>query len=307
MDTAPISRDKNTATGAAMQDTYRPVASALWMTGSIISFTAMAIAGREVAGQHDTFEIMAVRSAIGLVLVLAVGAATGQLHRISGARLGGHLVRNLLHFTGQNLWFLALGLLPLAQVIALEFTSPLWVVLLAPLILKEKLTSQRLFAAGLGFVGILIVARPDIGNINIGMLAALGAALFFALTTLLTKLLTKDLSLITILFWLTLMQLFLGIVTALADGQVRLPTAQTLPWLTLVGVAGLAAHLCLTTALSLAPASFIAPVDFVRLPLIAVVGAVFYAEPLSLPVFIGGGIILGAIWLNLRARPDFGA
>ena len=290
-----------------MQDTYRPVASALWMTGSIISFTAMAIAGREVAGQHDTFEIMAVRSAIGLVLVLAVGGATGQLQRIGSARLGGHLVRNLLHFTGQNLWFLALGLLPLAQVIALEFTSPLWVVLLAPLILKEKLTSQRLFAAGLGFVGILIVARPDIGNINIGMLAALGAALFFALTTLLTKLLTKDVSLITILFWLTLMQLFLGIVTALADGQVRLPTAQTLPWLTLVGVAGLAAHLCLTTALSLAPASFIAPVDFVRLPLIAVVGAVFYAEPLSLPVFIGGGIILGAIWLNLRARPDFGA
>ena len=284
-----------------MPDTYRPLAAALWMTGSIVSFTAMAVAGREVAGQHDTFEIMAVRSAIGLVLVLGVGAMTGQLHRISAARFGGHVLRNLFHFTGQNLWFLALGMLPLAQVIALEFTSPLWVVLLAPLILKEKLTAQRVIAAGLGFVGILIVARPDMGNIGIGVLAAAGAALFFATTVMLTKLLTKDEALITILFWLTLIQLGLGVGGALLDGAVRLPTAQTLPWLVLVGVAGVVAHLCLTTALSLAPASFVIPVDFVRLPLIAIVGALFYAEPLSLPVFLGGGIILGAIWLNLRA------
>jgi len=284
-----------------MPDTHRPLAAALWMTGSIVSFTAMAVAGREVAGQHDTFEIMAVRSAIGLGLVLGVGAMTGQLRRISAARFGGHVVRNLFHFTGQNLWFLALGMLPLAQVIALEFTSPLWVVLLAPVILKEKLTARRLFAAGLGFAGILIVARPDIGNIGVGVLAAAGAALFFATTVMLTKLLTKGEALITILFWLTLIQFLLGVGGALLDGAVRLPTAQTLPWLILVGVAGVVAHLCLTTALSLAPASFVVPVDFVRLPLIAIVGALFYAEPLSLPVFLGGGIILGAIWLNLRA------
>lgn len=292
-----------------MPDPHRPAAAALWMTGSIVSFTAMAVAGREVSGQHDTFEIMAVRSAIGLVLVLAVGAAAGQIGRISAARLGGHVVRNLFHFTGQNLWFLALGLLPLAQVIALEFTSPLWVVLLAPLILKEKLTARRLFAAVLGFAGILIVARPDIGTINVGVLAAAGAALFFATTVMLTKLLTKGEAMISIMFWMTLIQLVLGLAGALADGEMRLPTAQTLPWLALVGVTGVVAHLCLTSALSLAPASFVVPVDFVRLPLIAVVGALFYAEPLSLPVIAGGGIILLAIWLNLRAgsQPSVGA
>jgi len=292
-----------------MPDPHRPLAAALWMTGSIVSFTAMAIAGREVSGQHDTFEIMAVRSAIGLVLVLAVGGLTGQLHRISGARLGGHVVRNLFHFTGQNLWFLALGLLPLAQVIALEFTSPLWVVLLAPLILKEKLTAARLFAAALGFAGILIVARPDVGHISVGVFAAAGAALFFAMSVMLTKLLTKGEAMITIIFWMTLIQLILGVAGAVVDGAVRLPTAQTLPWLALVGLAGVVAHLCLTSALSLAPASFVVPVDFVRLPLIAAVGALFYAEPLSLPVFVGGGIILVAIWLNLRAgmQPAVGA
>ena len=283
-----------------MPDTHRPAAAALWMTGSIVSFTAMAVAGREIAGGHDTFEIMAARSAIGLVVVLAAGAMTGQLGRISRARLGGHVLRNLFHFTGQNLWFLALGLLPLAQVIALEFTSPLWVVLLAPLILKERLTAARLFAAGLGFAGILIVARPDPGALNLGVLAAAGAALFFATSIILTKRLTRGEAMIGILFWMTVIQLILGVAAALADGAVRLPTAQTLPWLALVGVAGVVAHLCLTTALSLAPASLVVPVDFLRLPLIAVVGAWFYAEPLSLPVFLGGGIILAAIWLNQR-------
>lgn len=278
-----------------------PRAAVLWMGGSIASFTAMTIAGREVSADHDTFEIMFIRSVIGLVLVLAVGAATGQLGRISRARLGGHVLRNLCHFTGQNLWFLAIGLLPLAQVIALEFTSPLWVIMLAPLFLGERLTLARLGAASLGFAGVMIVARPDFGNINIGVLAAAAAALFFALTSLMTKALTRGEALITILFWLTLMQMVFGLVTAMADGQMRLPTAQTLPWLSLIGVAGVLAHLSLTQALSLAPAGFVVPVDFVRLPLIAGVGAVFYAEPLNWQIFVGGAVILTAIWLNLRA------
>jgi len=282
----------------------RLLPAALWMTGSVGAFTAMAIAGREVSGVHDTFEIMAMRSAIGLVLVMAGGALLGRLGQIGRRRLSGHFLRNLVHFTGQNLWFWALGLLPLAQVVALEFTAPLWVVLLAPLILGERLTLPRLLAAGLGFAGILVVARPDIGHVSPGILAAAGSAICFALSMLLTKALTRGEALITILFWLTLMQLGMGLAAALIDGQMRLPTADTWPWLVLIGVAGVVAHLCLTTALSLAPASLVVPFDFVRLPLIALVGAAFYAEPLNLRVLLGGGIILAAIWLNLRAgRP----
>jgi drug/metabolite transporter (DMT)-like permease len=124
---------------------------------------------------------------------------------------------------------------------------------------------------------------------------------FFALTTLMTKALTRGEALITILFWLTLMQLLFGLATALWDGEMHLIDAATLPWLVLIGVAGLVAHLSLTMALSMAPASFVVPVDFIRLPLIAVVGAVFYAEPLEWPVLLGGAVILAAIWLNLRA------
>jgi drug/metabolite transporter (DMT)-like permease len=283
-----------------MSTPYRPLAAALWMTGAIASFTAMAVATRQINGAHDTFEILAYRSMIGWVIVLAAAVAMGQVRRINADRLGSHAVRNVFHFSGQFLWFWAITMIPLAQVFALEFTSPIWVILLSPLILGERLTTRKLVAAALGFCGILIVAQPDFARLDLGVLAAAGAAFFFAATTLMTKVLTKGEAIVGILFWLTLMQAGFGTLAMLADGQVALPTLATLPWLTLIGIAGVMAHLCLTSALSLAPASMVVPVDFARLPVIAVIGAVFYAEPVEATLFLGAGLIFLGIWINLR-------
>ena len=132
----------------ALRRSLRPLTAALWMTGSIFSFTAMAIAARSVSEVHDTFEIMMWRSVVGFCLVLAVAGVLGRLIEIRRERLGQHLMRNMIHFTGQNLWFWALTMIPLAQVFALEFTSPIWVILLSPLVLGEKLTRPRLLAPG---------------------------------------------------------------------------------------------------------------------------------------------------------------
>jgi drug/metabolite transporter (DMT)-like permease len=270
------------------------------MSGAIFSFTAMAIAAREISHIHDSFEIMAARSIIGLVLVLVIGRAVGQLSRISTQRLSGHFWRNMVHFTAQNLWFWSLTMIPLAQLFALEFTAPIWVILLSPLFLGERLTAPKLAAAGLGFAGILIVARPDLTNLSPGVLAAAGSALGFAATSILTKRLTRDEAIITILFWLTAFQAVFGILAAAYDGQVNWPTAETLPWLGLIGVCGVLAHLSLTSALTLAPASFVMPIDFVRLPLIAVIGAIAYGEAIDPYVLIGGLVIFSGIWLSVR-------
>lgn len=279
-----------------------PIKAALWMSGAIFSFTAMAIAAREISQTHDSFEIMAARSIIGLVLVLGFGLLSGQLARISTQRLSGHFWRNLVHFTAQNLWFWSLTVIPLAQVFALEFTSPIWVILLSPLFLGERLTRAKAFAAGLGFAGILIVARPDLTNLSPGVLAAAGSALGFAATSILTKRLTRGEAIITILFWLTAFQAIFGLLAAGHDGQVAWPTAQTLPWLVLIGICGVLAHLSLTTALTLAPASFVMPIDFVRLPLIAVVGALAYGEAIDPFVLGGGAVIFLGIWISIRAE-----
>lgn len=273
--------------------------AALWMLGSVGAFSAMAVAGKQVSGVHDSFEIMTVRSAVGIPLVLAL--ATKQMGAIRTERLGGHLLRNLMHFTGQNLWFWALSLIPLAQLFALEFTSPIWVILLSPLLLGEKLTPLRLLAAGLGFLGILIVTRPDVYNMNAGVLAAALAAVFFAATNIATKRLTRGQSIINIMFWLTTMQFGFGLIMTFYDGQVTWPTATTLPWLILIGICGVVAHYSLTSALSLAPASYVVPIDFLRLPLIAIVGALVYAEPIDPWVLGGGAVIFFGIWINIRA------
>ena len=269
------------------------------MTGAIGSFSFMAVAGRELAARFDTFEIMMYRSIFGVLIVVTVATLTRGWHKITTRDLGLHGLRNLAHFAGQNLWFYAVTLIPLAQVFALEFTTPLWVIVLSPLILGERLTSIRAWSAVIGFVGILIVARPEFGNLSLGMLCAAASAVFFALTAMFTKKLTRQHSILAILFYLTLMQLGFGLVAAGFDGDIALPTAATLPYLMLVGAAGLLAHFCITNALAIAPATVVMPIDFARLPVIAVVGMWLYAEPLDIWVFIGALIIFGGNYLNI--------
>ncbi|MGI1663296.1 DMT family transporter [Palleronia sp. KMU-117] len=277
----------------------RPGLAALWMTGAIVSFSLMAVAGRAVSGELDTFEIMMYRSFVGVVLVIGVAGLLGRLGEVTTRDLHVHGVRNLFHFTGQNLWFWAITMIPLAQVFALEFTSPIWVTLLAPLVLGERLTRMRLLAAVLGFLGILMVARPGAGDLSPGVTAAAASALCFAGSILLTKRLTRTETITCILVWLTVMQAGLGLLTAGWDGDIALPSSRTAPWLLAIGCAGLMAHLCLTNALSVAPASVVVPMDFARLPAIAVIGMLLYGEPLDAWVVLGALVIFGANYLNI--------
>jgi len=275
--------------------------AAAWMIGAISSFTLMAVAGRTVSAELDTFEIMLFRSLTGIAIVVSVAVATGRIKQIGRNRLALHATRNIFHFTGQNLWFYAITVIPLAQVFALEFTTPIWVILLSPLILGERITAVGLVSAAIGFVGILIVARPDPTNISWGLMAAAGCAVFFAMTAIFTRKLTQTETITTILFYLTVMQAIFGLVCAGIDGDIAIPSAATLPWVIVIGCAGLLAHFCLTKALSIAPASIVMPIDFVRLPTIAVVGMLLYQEPLEVWVFVGAALIFAANYLNISS------
>lgn len=275
------------------------VKAAFWMIGAIVSFTAMAIAGRAVSLDLDTFEIMMYRSLIGFVIVITVARAAGTLGQVTRRNLGVHTIRNLSHFAGQNLWFYSITAIPLAQVFALEFTSPLWVIVLSPLILGERLTRVRVLAASIGFVGILIVTRPNPETLEFGQLTAAIAAIGFAGSAVFTRLLTRTETITCILFYLTVMQAIFGVICAGFDGDIALPTAANLPWVVLIAFAGLVAHFCLTTALKLAPAAVVMPIDFARLPVIALVGMWFYSEPLDLLVLLGALVIFGGNYLNI--------
>lgn len=276
--------------------------AAMWMAGAIMSFLSMAVAGRALASELDTFEIMTYRSLTGVIIMVVVITLTGKWHRITTHRLGLHVLRNVAHFTGQNLWFFAITMIPLAQVFALEFTSPIWVLVLSPIFLAEKMTRRRALAALIGFSGILLITRPGAQALSPGLIAAALCAICFAGTIISTKRLTRDVPTICILFWLTVMQAVLGLVTGGLDMDFAVPSLELLPWAVLVGLAGLFAHFCVTTALSIAPATLVAPMDFLRLPSAAILGLLVYNEALDPFVLIGAAIIFGANYANIRGE-----
>lgn len=289
-----------------MTESARPLLAAAWMIGAILSFSSMAIAGRALSDELSSFEMMMYRSFIGLALVLAIGTVTGKLSEVRFDRLKLHGLRNLGHFMGQNLWFSALPLITLAQVFALEFTSPIWVVVFATLFAGERLSRPRVMALVLGFAGAMLVARPGIGGDALGLTLAALSAIGFAVSIVSTRMLTRTETTLGILFWLTVMQAVFGLVTTGWDGEIAWPSAAAWPWVTLIGCAGLLAHTCVTNALAVAPAIVVTPMDFLRLPAIAIVGALYYGEALNIWVFLGAAMIFAGnyanVWSETRQR-----
>ena len=268
------------------------------MIGSVCTMVFLAVAGRAAGAVHDTFEMMLYRSIAGLVMLMGYLVVSGRVHEITFNRLPMLTLRNIAHFTAQNLWFYAILVLPLAQVFALEFTMPIWAILQAPLIVGEKVTRKGLLLTLLGFVGVVIVTQP-FGGFNPTLLIAAGSAIGFATSFLLTRKLTADVSVISIMFWLHVMQGIMALAFAGYDGQIALPTAQTIWPLIMLGALGLAGHACLTTALSLAPAHYVMPIDYLRLPLAIFLGWAIYSEQINLWVYLGSALILLANYMNL--------
>ncbi len=279
-----------------------PVRAGLWMSGTVVSFSLMAVGGREAGDELDTFEIMVYRSLAGLVIVLAVAAAAGRLRSIRFTRLEIHAARNILHFSATNLWLYAVATIPLAQVFAFEFSTPIWAAILAPFVLRERLTAGRMATLALGFAGILIVARPGVVALSPGVYAAILCAVGFAGAAVTTRLLVRHVDVTSVLFWMSLMQLAFAIVLAGYDGDMELPSSRTALPLIVISTAGILAHYCLTNALKLAPAAVVMPFDFARLPLIMLVGYLVYSETIGVFVAIGSAIILLANYISIRAE-----
>ena len=272
----------------------------LWMGGAVLSFSAMAIAARELLAHLGAFQIVFLRSVVMLAIVLVVVAqAENAVTRTS--RLPLHLLRNVVHFGGQSCWVYAIGALPLATVFAIEFTMPVWTALLAAALLGERLTRPRVVMLVLGLVGVLIVLRPGFGFFRPAALVALAAALLYAGNMIATKRLSSTDSPLAVLFWMSVVQTPLSFAAALPGWQAPLPG--DLPWIGLIGAGSYAAHYCMTRAFKLADATVVVPIDFTRLPLIAVVGAVFYGEAFDPLILAGAAVIfLGTYYSLSRER-----
>jgi drug/metabolite transporter (DMT)-like permease len=274
----------------------------LWMSGALLSFSAMAVSVRVLAATLGVMEILALRAGLGLMVMAALAAGRADLRAtINLRRLPLHLLRNTVHVGASYLWATSLLLIPLAMVFALEFTTPAWTLLLAAPFLGERLTASRIGAVAFGLLGVLVILRPGLATFQPGALLTLVAAFGLAITLIATKKLTRTDSTFAIVFWMMLIQLPLALagsdplfVTKLNQGQA--------PAVIGIGVTGLVSHYCLTNAFRAGDAGVVVPLDFMRIPLVAVIGWWLYGEPLDVFVFLGAGLIITGILWNLRSE-----
>ena len=267
------------------------------MSGALLSFLLMAFAGRELSKEISLFEIMFLRNLICMAILVGLLTRLGWA-RVRTSRPLRHLARNTIHYAAIYAWFFAVAAIPLAEVFAIEFTAPIWTALLASLFLRERLTPWRVVGIALGFTGVLIILRPGIAIIHPASFAALGAALGYAMVYVITKDLISYDGPLTIVFWMNLMQLVLGLAPSLYAWTT--PSPAMWPWVLVVGISGLSSHYCLSRALAYADATVVTPLDFLRLPLAAVVAWLAYAEVLDPYVFLGAAVIFAGNWLSIR-------
>lgn len=274
----------------------------LWMTGALLSFCLMAVAFRKLAETLSIMEILATRNGLGLAVMVTLLVLRPELRPLVRSRRPAlTLFRNTIHLGAQYLWAMSVLLLPLATVFALEFSAPAWALLLAVPVLGERLTASRVGAVALGLIGVLVILRPGLETFRPETLLVLAAAVGFAVTMITTKKLTMTDSTFAIIFWMNMIQLPLTLVPSDPLFVMKLSLAQ-LPAFAAVGVAGLASHYCLANAFRAGDASVVVPLDFLRIPLIAVIGWWLYGEALDALVFIGAGlIIVGVLW-NLQSE-----
>ena len=283
--------------------TSKLVRVVLWMIGALLSFSVMAVSIRELSrGGLSIFEILAIRSGVALVVLLVLLAVRKDLRvHAKPRRMGLNLFRNVVHYASQFSWALSLTMLPLAMVFALEFTMPAWTALLAVWFLHERLTPSRLGVVVLGLIGVLVILRPGIADFNPAAILVLLAAFGYAITMITTKQLTVTETNFGIIFWMAVIQFPLSLIGSDPAVFMHLETRHILPAMG-VGIAGLTSHFCLSNAFRSGDATLVVPLDFMRIPLIAVVGWAFYGEQLDIFVLLGALIIVAGVLWNLRSE-----
>jgi drug/metabolite transporter (DMT)-like permease len=280
-------------------------ASAMWMLGAICAFSLTAVAGREATTALNVglsiSQLVFYRNIIGLAvifLLLSFQFYRNGTSQLKTQQLTLHFGRNITHFCGQWCWFYGLAVLPLAQVFAIEFTVPIWTAIFAGVLLKEQLTLIRTLALALGFSGVLLILRPGFSVVEYASWVVLFSAIAYALSHTLTKRLAGRDSALTILFYMHLIQLPLALILVMFD--FAWPQGMIWLYVALTAVAALSAHYCMAKALSYSDAMVVMPMDFLRLPLIALVGYLFYQEHVDLWLVVGALVMLLGNMLTLK-------
>ena len=272
--------------------------AALWMAGWLALMLIITVAGRETTRELNVFQIMEVRSILGFCMLYPLIHINGGFAAMKTARPLQHVSRNLIHYGAQLGWFYALTLIPLGQVVSIEFTMPIWTAILAAAFLGERMTVWKIAAIVLGIIGVIVIVRPSTGEVNPGQLIALAAAVGFGISIAMVKSLTRTENTLTIIFWMLVVQSVAGFFPAIHVWV--WPSAWAWGWIVVIAFCGTFSHYCMARAMLYADATVVIPMDFLRVPLSAAAGWLIYSERLDMFTVLGAALILTGNLLNLK-------
>jgi drug/metabolite transporter (DMT)-like permease len=273
--------------------------AALWMAGWLALMLVVVVAGREATRELNVFQITEVRAIFGFLMLYPLVRLNGGFATMKTSRPLQHIGRNLIHYGAGLGWFFALTLIPLGQVVSIEFTMPIWTAILAASFLGERITVWKISAIVLGVVGVIVIVRPVTGEINPGQLIALAAAVGFGISVAMMKSLTRTENTLAIIFWMQVIQFAAGFFPSLYVWQ--WPTAAVWGWMVVIAFCGTFSHYCMARAMLYADATVVLPMDFLRVPLTAAAGWLIYSERLDIFTVLGAALILTGNLLNLKA------
>ncbi len=267
------------------------VRGALWAVIAAASFTGMPISVRLLSDTMSTFEIIFFRSLLGMTIMAPYFCWRGW-GELRTAVPWIHFSRSAINFVGMVIWFYGLAVMPLAEAVAIHFTMPLFIVLLAALFLAERVGPRRWAATAIGFAGVLIVLRPGVAEVSLPAIGILISAALYGGAMVLIKKLTASESAAAIIFISHLIMLLLAAApTAMLWHP---PGWEDVPALLILSVCGTVAPYCVTRALRVMDASIVAPFDFLRLPFTALAGWLLFAEFVDQWTWLGAAVIFGA-------------
>ena len=262
-----------------------------WAVTAAAAFSTVPISVRFLTPHLPPMEMVVIRSLIATGFMVPWALAVGW-KGIKPNRVDLHILRGVLNGSGMILWFWALGLIPIADAVSVQFTLPLFALLFAVVFLGERVGIRRIGAMAVGFAGVLIIIRPGFTEVTLATGAVLGSAAFYAATLVVMRSQSLNDRPLTIMLWSNLFIGLTALMPALFDWVT--PPLAAWPWLLFLAVGGWCAHFSLTKALVTIDAKTAAPLDFLRLPFVAIAAYPLFGEFPDALTWTGAAVIISA-------------
>jgi drug/metabolite transporter (DMT)-like permease len=275
-----------------------------YMVGSTLTISGMNGSVQHLSHSMHVFEIAFFRQLLGAIFLLAAALPKG-LHHLRTRRIGAHFVRSVLNIGAMLTYFIGLSQEPLAKVVSLSLTVPLFASLIAIVFLREPASPRRMIALGVGFVGAVVILNPAAPSLSFGALMVLTSNILWAVALNIIKSLARTESSVTISLYAALLMAPMAAVAAVWVWQT--PTLVQLAWLVAIGVFGSIAQLCLSQAFREADVTLVLPIDFTKVVWASLIGYFAFAQVPEFWIFVGAPIVFAAVfynaWIERRASP----